>query len=206
MSEPNLITVSGDATDPRVAWSLGGEHGSISAGGGDPAIPASPALPPSPAGSAPSELPAPPAGPAIEEMAAGLESGVLTCSWPAGAGDVRIAALLCEDGTAIVFGALQGGGAHGENPTAGWRIGPEGAEPIAAPFDEALISTEYGPDGVQRRIGLELWQQGDHALPVRGAATGMGSERAGAAGSLVLMRGAIDGTPAFGAYLISAGR
>ena len=32
-------------------------------------------------------------------------------------------------------------------------------DPDAAPvsFDEALLSTEYGEDGVQRRATLELW-------------------------------------------------
>ena len=38
-------------------------------------------------------------------------------------------------------------------------------------FDEALLSTEYGPDGVQRRATLELWLDGEEGQPLRGAGT-----------------------------------
>ncbi len=45
--------------------------------------------------------------------------------------------------------------------------------PDGAPVDvsETLLSTEYGPDGVQRRATLELWLDGEDGQPLRGAGT-----------------------------------
>jgi hypothetical protein len=44
-------------------------------------------------------------------------------------------------------------------------------EPEGAPqtFEEALLSTEYGEDGVQRRATLELWPSVEEMRPLRGA-------------------------------------
>ena len=46
-------------------------------------------------------------------------------------------------------------------------------DPDGAPVEvsEALLSTEYGPDGVQRRATLELWIDGEEGQPLRGAGT-----------------------------------
>ena len=50
--------------------------------------------------------------------------------------------------------APTGGGGHGEEPLLAVLCDPDAA-PVT--FEEALLSTEYGEDGVQRRATLELW-------------------------------------------------
>jgi len=56
---------------------------------------------------------------------------------------------------------------HGEEEIAAVLCDPDAA-PIE--FEEALLSTEYGEDGVHRRATLELWLTADDARPLRGAA------------------------------------
>jgi hypothetical protein len=53
-------------------------------------------------------------------------------------------------------------GGHGDEVVAGAIGGPDGFDQL----DEALLSTEYGPDGVARRLGLELYREED-GLPFR---------------------------------------
>jgi hypothetical protein len=52
-------------------------------------------------------------------------------------------------------------------------------EPGAAPqtFEETLLSTEYGRDGVQRRATLELWPSVEEMRPLRGAGSLISSVR-----------------------------
>ena len=54
---------------------------------------------------------------------------------------------------------------HDEEAVAAVLVSPEG-EPEA--IEEALVSTEYAADGAIRRLGLELYKEGDD-YPVRGA-------------------------------------
>ena len=58
-------------------------------------------------------------------------------------------------------GARRGGGGGG----------PLRARRRAGGVREALLSTEYGDDGVQRRATLELWPDGEDGQPLRGAGT-----------------------------------
>jgi len=57
---------------------------------------------------------------------------------------------------------------HGDEAVAAVLCSADGA-----PVDvsETLLSTEYGPDGVQRRATLEVWVDGDEGQPLRGAGT-----------------------------------
>jgi len=57
---------------------------------------------------------------------------------------------------------------HGDERVTAVVCGPDGA-PIEV--SETLLSTEYGPDGVQRRATLELWTDGEEGQPLRGAGT-----------------------------------
>ena len=57
---------------------------------------------------------------------------------------------------------------HGEEVAAAVLCGPDGAPAEVA---ETLLSTEYGPDGVQRRATLELWVDSNEGQPLRGAGT-----------------------------------
>jgi hypothetical protein len=61
---------------------------------------------------------------------------------------------------------------HGDEVVAGAIGGPDGFDQL----DEALVSTEYGPDGVARRIGLELYREED-GLPVRIAGDLVGTDQ-----------------------------
>src|SRR5690348_14408218 len=58
--------------------------------------------------------------------------------------------------------------AHGEEEVAAVLCDPDGA-PLQ--FEESLLSTEYGEDGVQRRATLELWPDVEEMRPLRGAGT-----------------------------------
>ncbi len=57
--------------------------------------------------------------------------------------------------------------------TATRRSLPSSATPTPprSTFEEALLSTEYGEDGVQRRATLELWPDAEEMRPLRGAGT-----------------------------------
>src|SRR4051794_6731224 len=57
---------------------------------------------------------------------------------------------------------------HGEEEVAAVLCSPDG-DPLA--FEESLLSTEYGEDGVQRRATLELWPDVEEMRPLRGAGT-----------------------------------
>jgi hypothetical protein len=73
------------------------------------------------------------------------------------------------DGGLLALSAVRpaAAGGHGEEEVAAVLCDPDGA-PIEV--SEALLSTEYGPDGVQRRATLELWLD-DGRHPLRGAGT-----------------------------------
>jgi hypothetical protein len=66
---------------------------------------------------------------------------------------------------------------HGDEVVAGATGGVETLERLA----ETLISTEYGPDGSPRRVGLELYRN-DGAMPLRvaGDVTGLATSTEGA--------------------------
>jgi hypothetical protein len=75
-----------------------------------------------------------------------------------------------EDGSGLAVAALRPTGAagHDAEAVAGFLVDPEG-EP--RPLQEVLISTEHGPDGAPRRLGLELYEE-EGAIPLRVAADG----------------------------------
>jgi hypothetical protein len=71
------------------------------------------------------------------------------------------------DGDAVALAALRpaGAGGHGEDLVAALLLTNGATEEI----DEALLSTEYGPDQLPRRVGLELYRA-DDPIPLRVAA------------------------------------
>jgi len=77
---------------------------------------------------------------------------------------LRILSGRLDDGRLIAIAALRPAGAagHGEEVVAGALGGAEGFDQLA----EALLSTEYGQDGLPSRVGLELYRD-DGGLPVR---------------------------------------
>ncbi len=76
---------------------------------------------------------------------------------------VRVLSAVLGDGRRLAVAALRpAGAAHGDELVAG-AIGD--AESFAQ-LERTLLSTEYGPDGRPRRIGLELYPD-DEALALR---------------------------------------
>src|ERR1700760_3610641 len=81
----------------------------------------------------------------------------------------RSIGIVFDDGALLTLsGAAPTGGGHGDEPLLAVLCDPDAA-PL--PFEEALLSTEYGEDGVQRRATLELWLDAEDGRPLRGAGT-----------------------------------
>jgi hypothetical protein len=91
---------------------------------------------------------------------------------------VRVLSARLEDGRLLAIAGLRPAGAegHGAELVAGALGNGDSFEQL----DEALVSTEYGPDGLPRRVGLELYLT-EHGLATRIAAdvTGVTSSMAG---------------------------
>ena len=80
-------------------------------------------------------------------------------------------------------------------------------DPDAAPVEvsEALLSTEYGPDGVQRRVTLELWLADEDTHPVRGAGSLISASvvrHPGSTGTIAFFRWSLAGREGLGHYEI----
>lgn len=89
---------------------------------------------------------------------------------------------------------------HGEESVATVLCGPDGA-PVEV--SETLLSTEYGPDGVQRRVTLELWLDDEEGLPLRGAGTLISAaavSRPGLTGTIAFFRWSVEGREGLGHY------
>ena len=89
---------------------------------------------------------------------------------------------------------------HGEETVAAVLCGPDGAP---AEVTETLLSTEYGPDGVQRRATLELWVDGDEGQPLRGAGTLISSSSVhhpGLRAEIAFFRWLLEGREGLGHY------
>lgn len=82
----------------------------------------------------------------------------------------RSIGIVFSDGGLLALSAVRppASAGHGDEVVSAVLCGPDGA-PVEV--TEALLSTEYGPDGVQRRATLELWTDGEEGQPLRGAGT-----------------------------------
>ncbi len=95
------------------------------------------------------------------------------------------------------------GAAHGDEQIAAVLCDPDGA-PVE--FEETLLSTEYGEDGVQRRATLELWLQADDGHPLRGAGTLISSvavRRQGLDARIAFFRWSVEGREGLGHYEVA---
>jgi hypothetical protein len=93
--------------------------------------------------------------------------------------------------------------AHGEEEVAAVLCDPDSA-PLR--FEESLLSTEYGEDGVQRRATLELWPDVEEMRPLRGAGTLISSvsvRRQGIDSEIAFFRWSVEGREGLGAYEVS---
>jgi hypothetical protein len=98
----------------------------------------------------------------------------------------------------------QGGTGHGDEEVTAVLCDADGA-PVA--FEEALLSTEYGGDGVPRRATLELWPDVEDMRPVRGAGTlisSVGVRREGGLDSqIAFFRWSVEGREGLGTYEVA---
>lgn len=96
-----------------------------------------------------------------------------------------------------------GGREHGDEEVAAVLSDPEGTPQT---FEEALLSTEYGEDGVQRRATLELWPETDELQPLRGAGTLIDAvevKRDGFESRIAFFRWSVEGREGLGTYEVS---
>jgi hypothetical protein len=96
-----------------------------------------------------------------------------------------------------------GAEAHGQEEVAAFLCDPDGA-PLR--FEESLLSTEYGVDGVQRRATLELWPDVDVMRPLRGAGALISSVRVSRAeldSEIAFFRWTVEGREGLGAYEVA---
>jgi hypothetical protein len=119
-----------------------------------------------------------------------------------GAELLRQLAIPAADGSLILLASRRdpNGDGHASEATAAWLLDAKGG---AAPFTEALLSTQYDGSGRQTRAGVELWPADPDAPPMRAAGTvGEGQlverERVSAA----LLHTSAEGTEGLGGYVI----
>jgi hypothetical protein len=115
-----------------------------------------------------------------------------------------IGIVFSDGGLLALTSALPAGsGEHGEEEIAAVLCDPDAA-PVE--FEEALISTEYGADGVHRRATLELWATADDARPLRGAGTLINSiavKRRGLNAEIAFFRWSVEGREGLGHYEVA---
>jgi hypothetical protein len=115
-----------------------------------------------------------------------------------------IGIVFADGGLLAVTSALPAGAReHGEEEVAAVLCDPDAA-PVM--FDEALLSTEYGDDGVQRRVTLELWPDVEDGRPLRGAGTlisAVAVKRRGLDAQIAFFRWSVEGREGLGTYEVA---
>lgn len=114
----------------------------------------------------------------------------------------RAIGIVFEDGGLLALTATlpEGAAEFGEEELTAVLCDPDAA-PV--PFDEALLSTEYGEDGVQRRATLELWPDAESGPPLRGAGTLISSvavRHRGLDSTIAFFRWSVEGREGLGHY------
>ncbi len=114
----------------------------------------------------------------------------------------RSIGIVFSDGGLLALSSVRppGSSGHGEERMAAVLCGPDGA-PVEV--SEALLSTEYGPDGVQRRATLELWIDGEEGQPLRGAGTLISAaavRQPGLTSDIAFFRWSVEGRDGLGHY------
>src|SRR4029077_2631290 len=116
----------------------------------------------------------------------------------------RSIGIVFSDGGLFALTAMRPAGreTHGDEQVAAILCGPDGA-PLE--LSEALLSTEYGPDDVQRRATLELWADDEGGAPMRGAGSLISSSsvsRPGLSAEIACFRWTLEGREGLGHYEI----
>jgi|SRR6476659_3043621 len=119
----------------------------------------------------------------------------------------RSIGIVFSDGGLLALSAVRPAEASGHG---GEQVTAVLCDPDGAPVEvsETLLSTEYGPDGVQRRATLELWVDGEEGQPLRGAGTLISSARVSGPGlvsEIAFFRWALEGREGLGHYELIRG-
>lgn len=114
----------------------------------------------------------------------------------------RSIGIVFDDGGLLALTATlpEGAEGHGDEEVAAVLCDPDGA-PIA--FEEALLSTEYGESGTQRRATLELWTDVEEMRPLRGAGSLISCvrvRRQGIDSNIAFFRWSLEGREGLGTY------
>lgn len=114
----------------------------------------------------------------------------------------RSIGIVFSDGGLLALSAVRPPGAreHGDEQVTAIVCDPDGA-PIE--ISETLLSTEYGPDGIQRRATLELWVDDEAGQPLRGGGTLIGAaevRRPGQVSQIAFFRWSVEGREGLGHY------
>lgn len=114
----------------------------------------------------------------------------------------RSIGIVFSDGGLLALSAVrpERSSGHGDEEVAAVLCGPDGAP---AEVSETLLSTEYGPDGVQRRATLELWLDDEEGQPLRGAGTLISASSAqhpGLRAEIAFFRWSLEGREGLGHY------
>jgi hypothetical protein len=117
----------------------------------------------------------------------------------------RSIGIVLDDGglLALTATAPEGASGHGDEEITAVLCDPD-ATPFR--FEEALLSTEYGEDGVQRRATLELWTDVEEMRPLRGAGTLINSvcvRRQGLDSEIAFFRWSVEGREGLGTYEVA---
>lgn len=117
----------------------------------------------------------------------------------------RSIGIVFDDGALLALTATMPEGAreHGEEAVSAFFCDPEGT-PLE--FEESLLSTEYGEDGVQRRATLELWPDVEEMRPLRGAGRLISSvcvRRQGLDSQIAFFRWSVEGREGLGTYEVA---
>jgi hypothetical protein len=117
----------------------------------------------------------------------------------------RSLGIVFSDGGLLALTASlpEGAKEHGDEEVTAVLCDPDGAPTT---FEEALLSTEYGEDGVQRRASLELWPDLDEMRPLRGAGTLIDSvcvRRQGVDSQIAFFRWTVEGREGLGTYEVA---
>ena len=117
----------------------------------------------------------------------------------------RAIGVVFADGGLLAMTSTQspGGRAHGDENLVAVLCDPDSA-PVE--FEETLLSTEYGEDGVQRRVTVELWPNAEDGHPLRGAGTLISSvavRRGDLDAQIAFFRWSIEGREGLGHYEVA---
>ena len=117
-----------------------------------------------------------------------------------------IGIVFADGGLLSLSGTAPTQGGHGDEPLLAVLCDPD-AGPVV--FEEALLSTEYGEDAVQRRATLELWLDLEDGRALRGAGTLISAVTAAVDGletTIAFFRWSVEGREGLGHYEIARAR